>query len=71
MEQPDQAIEAFQNSLEINPYHFDTLLALSQTLAGTGDYPAALGVCEKALALEPENDKAGDLRNYLIRKMGI
>jgi tetratricopeptide (TPR) repeat protein len=71
MEQPEQAIEAFQKSLEINPYHFDTLLALSQTLCGTGDYPAALESCEKALALEPEDARAGDHRKRLIRKMKI
>lgn len=71
MERQEEAIEAFRKSLKINPYHLDTLLALSRTLAGGGDYPAALGFCEKALALEPEDDRAGELRSSLIQKMGM
>jgi putative GTP pyrophosphokinase len=47
-----QAVEAFNRSLEVNPYQPYCLFRRGQAYYHLADYPHALGDCEAALVLE-------------------
>jgi putative GTP pyrophosphokinase len=47
-----RAVDAFNRSIEINPYQPYCLFRRGQAYFHLEDYPQALGDCEAALALE-------------------
>ncbi|MDR0450433.1 MAG: tetratricopeptide repeat protein [Treponema sp.] len=63
------AAEDFTLSLSINPYQPFCLFRRGQAYYHIGDYPQALADCDSSLALEPENDGAGKLREILLDKL--
>lgn len=65
------AIKALQKSVEIKPFNFDALFALGRTFFETGDFPAALEYCEKALLLQPESSPAQEFRRLVISRMKL
>ncbi|MFP4165360.1 MAG: tetratricopeptide repeat protein [Chitinispirillaceae bacterium] len=65
------AVKALQKSVEINPFSFDALFALGRTFFETGDFPAALEYCEKALLLEPESAPGKKFRSLVISRMKL
>ena len=71
MDRPTEALTAFSRSLEIFPYHLETLFSLSQTFFNIDDFPAALEYCEKALKIAPDEEKVIKLRGYIIEKMSL
>ena len=71
MSRPIEALSAFQRSLEIYPYHFESLFSLAQTYFKLGDYPAALEYCDKALKIAPEAEKVVTFRGYALEKMSL
>jgi tetratricopeptide (TPR) repeat protein len=71
MDRPTEALAAFSRSLELYPYHLETLFSLSQTFFNIDDFPAALEYCEKALKIAPDENKAIKLRGYIIEKMSL
>lgn len=54
----DQAIEAYNKALELNPQEPDTLNNLGNTLASQGKFDAAIDNYNQALALKPEHPRA-------------
>jgi len=63
-----QAVEAFNRSLEINPYQPYCLFRRGQAYYHLADYPCALGDCEAALVLE--SFEAGrKFRDLLLNKL--
>lgn len=66
-----EALAAFQRSLEIFPYHFESLFSLSQAFFDLGDFPAALEYCEKALKIAPDEDKVVEFRSYVLAKTAL
>lgn len=71
MNRSTEAIAAFHRSLEINPYHFESLFDLARAFCKIGDFPAALEYCEKALKIVPEDDKVIEFRSYVVEKMSL
>lgn len=71
MDRPTEALTAFTRSLEIFPYHLETLFSLSQTFFRLDDCPAALEYCEKALKIAPDEEKVIKLRGYITEKMSL
>ncbi len=65
------AVKALQRSVELKPFNFDTLFALGRTFFETGDFPAALEYCEKALLLQPESSPAQEFRRLVISRMKL
>ncbi len=68
---PTEALTAFARSIEIYPYHLESLFSLAQTYFKLDDFPAALEFCEKALKIAPEEEKVVKLRGYIIEKMSL
>lgn len=66
-----EAQDAFRRSLEIYPYHFESLFSLAQTFFEIGDFPASLEYCEKALKILPENDRVLKFRTYVLEKTAL
>ena len=66
--EPAEALACFRRSLEIYPYHFESLFNLAQTYFEVGDFPAALEYCEKALKISPEEEKAVEFRRYVLER---
>ena len=54
----DQAIEAYNKALELNPQDPDTLNDLGNTLASKGELDEAIDKYDKAIALKPEHARA-------------
>lgn len=71
MDRPTEALTAFSRSLEISPYHLESLFSLAQTFFKLGDFPAALEYCEKAMKIAPEEDDVLKLRGYIMEKMSL
>lgn len=66
LDRPTEALTAFSRSLEIFPYHLESLFSLAQTYFKLDDFPAALEYCEKALKIAAE-----DFSNKKIRSLSI
>ena len=71
MDRPTEALTAFSRSLEISPYHLESLFSLAQTYFKLGDFPAALEYCEKAVKIAPEEEKVIKLRGYIMEKISL
>ncbi|MFW6274976.1 MAG: tetratricopeptide repeat protein [Spirochaetota bacterium] len=71
LDRPTEALAAFSRSLEIYPYHLESLFSLAQTYFKLEDFPAALEYCEKALKIAPEEEKVINLRGYINEKMSL
>jgi putative GTP pyrophosphokinase len=63
-----QALDAFNRSLEINPYQPYCLFRRGQAYYHLEDYPHALGDCEAALAIE-SFEAALKFRELILEKM--
>jgi len=68
---PGQALKAFSTALEINPYHFESLLGSARALYDLGDTEEALSCCDNALRLVPDDEAALLLRRTVVRKLGL
>ncbi len=71
MSRKSEAVAAFSRSLEIAPYHFESLFSLAQTYCDLEDFPAALEACEKALKIAPEEEKVVAFRRYVTERIGL
>jgi tetratricopeptide (TPR) repeat protein len=69
-EQWQEAKEAFQRSLELEPANVDTLNELSICTMELGEYPESKKHLEKALEIEPENTKIISNLAVLALKQG-
>jgi tetratricopeptide (TPR) repeat protein len=63
------AIEDFNNAIAIHPYHFYSTYRRAQAFFHLGDYPKALGDCELALDLSPENENVLRLKSMTLKKL--
>ena len=71
LDRPTEALTAFSRSLDLYPYHLESLFSLAQTYFKLEDFPAALEFCEKALKIAPEEEKVIKLRGYINKKMSL
>ncbi len=71
IDRPTDALTAFSRSLEISPYHLESLFSVAQTYFKLNDFPAALEYCEKALKIAPEEERVIKLRGYIMEKMSL
>jgi len=68
LERYTQAVEAFNRSLEINPYQPYCLFRRGQSYYHLGDYPQALADCDAALVLE-SFDAGRKFKELLLNKL--